>query len=65
LPAGFSIRFSGMRVLLADGTALQGHGIAPDVPVQPTLEGVRAGRDELLEAAVSQATKLIAQPSAN
>jgi hypothetical protein len=65
LPGGFSIRFSGMRVLLVDGTALQGHGITPDILVHPTLEGVRAGRDELLEAAVSQATKLIAKPGAN
>jgi C-terminal processing protease CtpA/Prc len=65
LPGGFSIRFTGMRVLLADGTALQGHGIAPDLVVHPTLEGVRAGRDELLEVAVSRAIELIAKPGTN
>lgn len=59
LPGNFSLRFTGMRVPLADGTALQGHGIVPDELVHPTLEGVRAGRDELLEAAVARARALI------
>jgi C-terminal processing protease CtpA/Prc len=39
LPAGFSFRFSGMRVLLADGTALQGNGITPDILVPPRWKG--------------------------
>jgi hypothetical protein len=58
LPGGFSMRFTGMRVVLEDGTALQGKGIVPDVIVHPTLEGVRAGRDEVLEAALSLASRL-------
>lgn len=53
LPEGFSMRFTGMRVLHDDGTPLQGHGFAPDVVVHPTLAGVRAGRDEILEAALA------------
>lgn len=55
LPEGFSIRFTGLRVLLQDGTPIQGHGIAPDVVAHPTLAGIRAGRDELLEAAIALA----------
>ncbi len=58
LPAGFSMRFTGMRIPLQDGTALQGRGIVPDHVVHPTLEGVRAGRDEILDAALQLASQL-------
>jgi hypothetical protein len=57
LPQGFSIRFTGLRVQLKDGTALQGRGIRPDMVVHPTPAGVRAGRDEILEAALELATR--------
>jgi len=33
----------------ADGSRFQNIGIVPDVKVEPTLRGVRAGRDEVLE----------------
>jgi C-terminal processing protease CtpA/Prc len=49
-PGGFSVGFTGMRVTRHDG--LSPHhlvGVKPDVPVAPTLEGLRAGRDEVLE----------------
>ena len=55
------MRFTGMRVPLADGTALHGRGIIPDEVAHATLEGVRAGRDEVLEAAIGLARKLIAK----
>jgi hypothetical protein len=58
LPAGFIMHFTGMRVALSDGTAIQGRGITPDHVVHPTLQGVRAGRDEVLMAAVELAGKL-------
>jgi hypothetical protein len=58
LPAGFVLHFTGMRVPLADGTAIQGRASIPDHVVRPTLEGVRAGRDEVLMAAVELAEKL-------
>lgn len=54
----FSMRFTGMRVVLSDGTLLQGRGITPDQVVHPTLEGVLAGRDEVLEAAIVAASKV-------
>jgi hypothetical protein len=59
LPGGFSMRFTAMRVPFPDGSALQGRGIVPDVVVHPTLEGTRAGRDEILEAGIDAARKLI------
>jgi hypothetical protein len=54
VPGGFSIAFTGMRVTGHDGTTPH-HlaGVKPDVPVTPTLAGLRAGRDEVLERAVS------------
>jgi len=58
LPAGFSMQFTGLRVQLQDGGVLQGRGITPDVVVHPTLAGVRAGRDEVLEAALQLASHL-------
>jgi C-terminal processing protease CtpA/Prc len=41
-----------MKVLTQDGERHHGVGIRPTVPVVPTLEGIRAGRDEVLERAV-------------
>jgi C-terminal processing protease CtpA/Prc len=57
LPGGFIMHFTGLRVPLSDGTAIQGKGISPAHIVHPTLEGVRAGRDEILIAAVALAAK--------
>jgi Peptidase family S41 len=57
-PGGFNIRFTGMRVAWPDGSTIQGHGILPDQVVHPTLEGVRAGRDEILEAGIAAAQRL-------
>jgi C-terminal processing protease CtpA/Prc len=52
------MRFTGMRVLLGDGHTAQGRSIIPDVVVHPSLNGVRAGRDEILEAGLELARKL-------
>ena len=57
LPGGFVLHFTGMRVPLSDGTAIQGNGFVPDHLVHPTLQGVRAGRDDVLMAAVALAEK--------
>jgi C-terminal processing protease CtpA/Prc len=53
LPGGIVVNFTGQSVKNADGSQLQRVGIVPDLPSQPTLAGVRAGRDEVLERAVS------------
>lgn len=58
-PGGFEVRFTGMRVAGKDGTTIQGRGITPDHVVAPTLEGVRAGRDEILEAGIAVAQRLL------
>jgi C-terminal processing protease CtpA/Prc len=52
LPGGFSIRWTALRVRKHNGTRHHGVGIQPTVPVSPTLEGVRAGWDEVLEKGI-------------
>ena len=52
LPGGYTLRFTGMRVLRHNGSQLHGVGIPPTVPVTRTLTGIREGRDEFLEKAI-------------
>ena len=52
VPGGFFIYFTGQAVRHADGRQLQRVGLVPDVEVHPTLKGIRAGRDEVLEKAL-------------
>ncbi len=52
LPGGISFSFTGLSVTHGDGRQLQRVGIQPTLRVAPTIAGVRAGRDEVLEAAV-------------
>ena len=50
--SGYRISWTGMKVLKHDGSQHHGVGILPTIPFERTLEGVRQGRDELLERAV-------------
>jgi C-terminal processing protease CtpA/Prc len=52
LPGGFRVRFTGHDVRHADGRQLQRVGIQPDILVEPTIRGIREGRDEVLERAI-------------
>ena len=52
LPGKLNMTFSGHDVRHADGRQLQRVGLAPKVAVSPTIAGIRAGRDEVLEAAL-------------
>lgn len=52
LPGGYRTAFSGIGVYYPDGRETQRIGIVPDITVQPTPEGIRAGRDEVLERAI-------------
>ena len=52
LPGDIHVSFTGDDVRHADGRQLQRMGIQPDIRVEPTIEGIRKGRDEVLEAAV-------------
>lgn len=55
LPGDVEGMISGIGVFYADGRPTQRIGIVPDLVVRPTVEGIRAGRDEVLEAGVSHA----------
>ena len=54
LPGGISTMMSGIGVFYPDQTPTQRIGIVPDVVVTPTIDGIREGRDEVLEAALRQ-----------
>jgi C-terminal processing protease CtpA/Prc len=52
LPGGVRTVFTGLGVYYPDGRATQRIGIVPDIEIRPTLAGLRAGRDEVLERAL-------------
>jgi C-terminal processing protease CtpA/Prc len=45
---------SGIGVFYPDHRPTQRVGIVPDLVVRPTIAGIRAGRDEVLEAAIQR-----------
>lgn len=51
LPGAIYVNFSGHDVRHADGRQLQQMGIQPDIRIEPTIQGVAAGKDEVLERA--------------
>jgi len=57
LPGGYTVGWTGMRVLKHDGSRHHGVGILPTVPVRRTRAGVAAGRDEPLERAIEVVTR--------
>lgn len=52
LPGGGSARVRTKHDSFADGREFDAIGVQPDALVLPTVEGLRAGRDEVLEAAL-------------
>ena len=52
LPGGVSATISGIGVFYPDKRPTQRVGIVPDIEVKPTLAGLRAGKDEVLDAAL-------------
>ena len=52
MPGGIVVYFTGQAVQHVDGRQLQRVGIQPTIRVAPTISGIAAGRDEILEAAV-------------
>lgn len=42
-----------MKTLREDGSRFHGVGVLPTVPVTRTIKGLAAGRDEVLEKALS------------
>lgn len=54
LPGGIRTMISGISVFYPDKSPTQRIGIVPNVEVRPTLAGISAGRDEVLEEAIRQ-----------
>ena len=54
LPGGLRSLISGIGVFYPNKKPTQRIGILPDRRVTPTVAGIRAGRDELIEAAIRE-----------
>ena len=65
LPGNLVVGFSGHNVRHADGRQLQRLGIQPHVKSAPTIRGIIAGRDEVLETAVEYLQKNLNKTSSN
>lgn len=52
LPGGLSTMISGIGVYYPDGGETQRIGIVPDIEVRPTINGIKNGKDELIEKAI-------------
>lgn len=52
LPGGLATRISGIGIYYPDGKETQRVGIIPDMTVKPTIEGIKKGKDEVLEKAI-------------
>jgi len=63
LPGGMRTMISGIGVYYPDGTETQRVGIVPDIEVKPTIEGIKNGRDELMEKAIDLINKDIQNKS--
>lgn len=50
---GFSTQISGVGIFYPDGTEAQRRGVKIDIVVKPTIQGLVAGKDEILERAVA------------
>lgn len=51
LPGGIPTMISGIGIYYPDGTETQRKGVKIDVVAKPTIAGIKAGRDELLDKA--------------
>lgn len=52
LPGGLRTMISGIGVYYPDGGETQRIGIVPDIEVKPTINGIKNGKDELIEKAI-------------
>jgi C-terminal processing protease CtpA/Prc len=51
-PGNYKTYMTGIGVYYPDGTETQRVGIVPDIEIKPTIQGVKQGRDELMEKAI-------------
>lgn len=56
-PGGYETRMSGIGVYYPDWTETQRIGMVPDIEVKPTIEGIRMGKDEVLDKAIEYIQK--------
>ncbi|MEM7229322.1 MAG: S41 family peptidase [Planctomycetota bacterium] len=49
LPGGYQVAWTGMKVTTHDDGQYHGVGVKPTHPCEPTVEGIAAGRDDVLE----------------
>jgi hypothetical protein len=61
LPGGYSMTFTGMLVTNQNGNGSHLQGVTPDIPVNPTREGIRQGKDEIIETAIKMAEEEMQQ----
>ncbi|MBC6002635.1 peptidase S41 [Paeniclostridium sp. NSJ-45] len=52
LPGGINTLITGVGIYNPDKSQTQRVGIKPDIYIEPTIQGVKEGRDELLEKAI-------------
>ncbi len=52
LPCGYKVMWTGMKVLKHDGSQHHLIGFQPDYPIERTIQGVKDGKDEILEKAL-------------
>lgn len=64
LPGGIETCFSGLGWYYSDGVTVQRAGVRIDVETHPTVAGVKAGRDEILDAGMQVMRAKIAGTSA-
>jgi C-terminal processing protease CtpA/Prc len=57
LPGGYNTGITGRGVYYPDGKETQRIGIVPDITVKPTIQGIKAGKDEVLEKAIEYIQK--------
>jgi C-terminal processing protease CtpA/Prc len=62
LPGGIYVNFSGLGIWHADGRQLQRKGLQPEIEVRPTLAGIRAGKDEVLDRALEYLKQNLPKP---
>jgi len=54
---GYKTAISGIGIFYPDGTETQRVGVKIDIEVKPTIQGIREGRDEVLEKAIDYVSK--------
>ena len=52
IPGGNMVMYTAQGIYTPDGGQTQRIGVSPDIEVKRTIQGIKEGKDEMLEAAV-------------